>query len=72
MAPRHSRPDAYHARIVVPPGASTACRRAALEQLHQFVGDRAAAEARGAGAVEHDEVATLETAREILGNRRAH
>jgi len=25
MAPRHSRPDAYQARMVVPPGASTAC-----------------------------------------------
>ena len=69
MAPRHSRPEAYHARIVVPPGASIGMRRAAPEQLHQFVGHRAAAETRGAGAVEHDEVAAFESAREVLGHR---
>ena len=40
-------------------------RRTALDQLHQFLRDGAAAETRGAGTVEHDEEATLETAREV-------
>ena len=39
-------------------------RGAAREQLHQFLGHRAAAEARAARAIEHDQVAALESARD--------
>ena len=58
-------PRRYQARMVVPPGASTACDSAPREQLHQFFGNRRAAEAGGPRGVEHHQVAALEAAREI-------
>ena len=45
-------------------------RRAAPEQLHQFFGNRGAAEARRAVGVEHDQVTALESAGEIAGMPR--
>ena len=43
-------------------------RRAARKQLHELFGHRAAAETRAAHPVEHDEIATVESARVVFGD----